>query len=171
MHLRTDDASRNNDLLSSLTSLAPISGDDEGVDTSSGTARGDSMAAMAAELSVPFLSSKRTRYGPVADGPGVSSGVGDAESCNAPLPEILTDVDSQTLTPASQYSEPHRVPSHLQTQGCILEPSDTTDDSSAYAESLKGGRGSKLGVPFYPGEHLHCFLVQQHELTKCTSAR
>ena len=131
------------------------------------------MAAVTVGLSVPSLPTKRSCHEVVADDPVESLEMGDdVESRNARPPEMVTSVDSHTAMPASHCNEPRRVPSPLQPQQCLLEPSDTTEDSSAYAESLEGGSGSKHGVPFYPGMHVHHrFLQRMPGLIKCTLAR
>jgi hypothetical protein len=114
------------------------------------------MAAVTVGLSVPLLPTKRSRHEVVADDPLESLETGDdMESRDARPPEMATSVDSHSVTAASHSSEPRRIPSPHQPQRCLLEPSDTAEDSSAYAESLEGGSGNKYGVPFYPGMHVH----------------
>ena len=108
--------------------------------------------------SIPSPPKKRSRHQVVTHDPSESLGMGDgADGANAQSPQGLpppsdmimgvASLPSHTATPASHYgSEP------LRASPCLPEPSDAAEDSSAYAETLEGGSGSRHGLPFYPGD-------------------
>jgi hypothetical protein len=62
---------------------------------------------------------------------------------------------AHTLMPLSHPSEPLQLSSTMPPSPSFPERSDCTEDSSsAYAETLEGGSGTRNGAPFYPGMDL-----------------
>ncbi|KAK4038657.1 cutinase transcription factor 1 beta [Parachaetomium inaequale] len=92
----------------------------------------------------PRFLEKEAEFQVATNGPSGPLGTSnDAGSNNALLPqgtprppEVTTDVASHTVSPTSHHSK----------------PSDAAEDTSAYAETLEGGSGTRNGVPFYPGD-------------------
>ncbi len=122
---------RNTDLLPSAASAASEGvADDDDVGCAGG---GQSTAPPTAGPSLTPLPTKRSRHQAVNGDASKSLGINSAQSLPA-----------HTLTPVSRQTPPS-----------LPEPSDCTEDSSsAYAETLEGGSGTRHGVPFYPGMNL-----------------
>ncbi len=76
----------------------------------------------------------------------------NAHQSSQDIPQLssLTPLAAQTITPESHPKAPLELRASMQPDA-IQEPSDSSDDNSAYAETLEGGSGDAQGVPFYPG--------------------